>query len=320
MFTIDVFLILESMLTFCLAFLIDVIFGELPDRFHPTLWMGKTASYLKNKLRNSNATIEKINGVVLCLFLLVLFVAPTYFGLSWIRESFGWILQTVVSALVLQTTFAIKCMKQYTMPVADAVKKGDHDKAKQLLPFIVRRNPNDLNKQHIISAAVETIAEGTTDGITSPFFYFALFGVPGAVAYRVINTLDSMVGYKDKEHINIGRFSAKMDTIANYVPARLTAILMIAVAWMLRENWKKSWAILQRDRKNTSSPNAGWTISAMAGALNVKLEKPLCYTIGDSNELSPTHIPKALLIMITTAILFGVLVFLVIIVRTAIFA
>jgi adenosylcobinamide-phosphate synthase len=199
-------------------------------------------------------------------------------------------------------------MEQYTLPVADAVEKKDYDKAKQFLPFIVRRNPDELTFRHIVSAAVETIAEGTTDGITSPFFYFALFGVPGAVAFRVINTLDSMVGYKDKENINIGWFSAKMDTIANYIPARLTAVLMILAAWLLGENWRKSWTVLQRDKKNTASPNAGWTISAMAGALNIQLEKLGFYVIGDNNDLSPIYIFKALRIMRVTAILFGFLV------------
>jgi len=197
-------------------------------------------------------------------------------------------------------------MKQYTLPVADAVEKGDYDRARQLLPFIVRRSPKELTERHIISAAVETIAEGTTDGITSSFFYFALFGVPGAVAFRVVNTLDSMVGYKDRAHINIGWFSAKMDTIANYIPSRLTEVLMMLAALLLRENWRKSWRILQRDRENMASVNAGWTISAMAGALNIQLEKPGFYKIGDNTDLSPIHITKALQIMMLTAILFGV--------------
>ena len=133
-----------------------------------------------------------------------------------------------------------------------------------------------------------------------------MFNVPGAVAFRSVNTLDSMVGYKDLDHINIGWFSAKMDTIANYLPARLTAILMMMAALLLRENWRESWRILQRDRKNTASVNAGWTISAMAGALNIQLEKPSFYKIGDNTDLSPIHITKALRIMMLTAILFGV--------------
>ena len=306
MFTIDISLILDSLLILSLAFLIDLVFGEVPDRIHPTLWMGKVTAYFKSKLKNENSRVEKINGVLLCLLLIVLFVIPVYFMLFWVHEFFGWLPYIVASAIVLQTTFAIKCMKQYTLPVAAAVEKGDYDRARQLLPFIVRRNPTELTKRHIISAAVETIAEGTTDGITSPFFYFALFGVPGAVAFRVVNTLDSMVGYKDLDHINIGWFSAKMDTIANYIPSRLTAILMMLSALLLRENWRKSWRILQRDRKNTASHNAGWTISTMAGALNIQLEKPGFYKIGDNNDLSPTHIIKALRIMVLTATLFGV--------------
>ena len=306
MFTIDISLILDSLLILSLAFLIDLVFGEVPDRIHPTLWMGKVTAYFKSKLKNENSRVEKINGVLLCLLLIVLFVVPVYFMLFWVHEFFGWLPYIVASAIVLQTTFAIKCMKQYTLPVADSVEKGDYDRARQLLPFIVRRNPTELTKRHIISAAVETIAEGTTDGITSPFFYFALFGVPGAVAFRVVNTLDSMVGYKDLDHINIGWFSAKMDTIANYIPSRLTAILMMLSALLLRENWRKSWRILQRDRKNTASHNAGWTISTMAGALNIQLEKPGFYKIGDNNDLSPTHIIKALRIMVLTATLFGV--------------
>jgi adenosylcobinamide-phosphate synthase len=308
MLTINSSLVLDSLLIFFLAFLMDVIFGELPDNIHPTLWMGKVTAYLKPKIRNKNSRIEKINGILLFLLLIALFVVPVLVILFWIRELLGWLPYIVASALILQTTHAIKCMKQYTLPVADAVKKGDFDKAKQLLPYIVRRNPEGLTERHIISAAVETIAEGTTDGITSPFFYYALFGIPGAVAFRVINTLDSMVGYKDQENINIGWFSAKTDTMINYVPARLTGLLMIVATLILRGNWRKSWKILQRDRKKLSSINAGWTIPIMAGALNIQLEKPGYYTIGDNKNLSPAHIQKALQIMLLTAILFALLI------------
>jgi adenosylcobinamide-phosphate synthase len=199
-------------------------------------------------------------------------------------------------------------MRRYTMPIGEAVKNGNYDKARQLLPYIVRRDPSKLSGRQIISAAVESIAESTADGVTSPFLYFVLFGVPGAVAFRVISTLDSMVGYKDREHANIGWFSASMDTIANYVPARLTAVLMVLAALLLRENWRESWRILQRDKKNTASLNAGWTLSAMAGALSVQLEKPGFYKVGDGESLSSTHIIKALRIMALTAVLFSVLV------------
>jgi len=308
MFIINASFLLDSLLIFVLAFLIDLVFGEIPDRIHPTLWMGKITAYLKPKLKNENPTVEKINGVLLCLFLVIVFAAPAYFVIFWVRELLGWLPYIIVSAIILKSSFAIKCMRNYTLPVADAVAKGDYDRAKQLLPLIVRRSPEELTERHIISAAVETIAEGTTDGITSPFFYYALFGVPGAVAFRVVNTLDSMVGYKDPDNINIGWFSAKTDTVANYVPARLTAVLMILSALLLNEDWRESWRILQRDRANTASINAGWTIAAMAGALNIQLEKTGHYKIGDNTNLTPAHITKALRIMLLTATLFGVTV------------
>jgi adenosylcobinamide-phosphate synthase len=308
MFLTDISPLVDSLLIFSLAFLIDIGFGELPDRIHPTVWMGKVIAYLKLKVRSENSRVETINGVLLGLSVIMLFAIPAYFIIFGVRQFFGWIPYIVVSAFLLKFTFALKCMRWYTIPIAEAAKEGDYDKARQLLHYIVRRDPNKLNERQIVSAAVESIAESTTDGITSPFFYFALFGVPGAVAYRVINTLDSMVGYKDKEHANIGWFSASVDTIANYVPARLTAVLMVLAAFFLRENWRESWRILQRDKKNTASLNAGWTLSAMAGALNVQLEKPGFYRLGDGEGLSPSHIMKALRIMLLTAVLFSVLV------------
>ncbi len=308
MFVIDISFLFDSLLIFLLAFLIDLVFGELPDKIHPTLWMGKIAAYFKPKVKSENPRAEKINGILLCIFIILLFAVPLYVVIFLVREFLGWIPYIVVSAFLLSTTIAIKCMKQYTLPVAECLENEDYDKAKELLPFIVRRDPTGLNKRHIISAAVETIAEGTTDGITSPFFYFALFGVPGAVAFRVVNTLDSMIGYKDRDHVNIGWFSASVDTIANYIPARLTSILMILAALFLGENWRKSWRILKREKKNTESLNAGWTLSAMAGALDIQLEKPGFYTIGDGDDLSPSHITKALQIMVLSAILFSILI------------
>ncbi len=308
MFTINISVLVDAVLIFLLAFLIDMTVGEFPDRIHPTVWMGKVIDYFKPKIRSESPRVEMANGVLLGLSVILLFAVPAYLTVFLVQRFFGWIPYIVVSAIVLKSTFALKCMRQYTVPIVDAIKKGDCSKARQSLHYIVRRDPTGLSERHIISAAVESIAESTTDGVTSPFFYFALFGVPGAVAYRVINTLDSMLGYKDQEHRNIGWFSASIDTIANYVPARLTATLMTLAALFLGENWKESRRILKRDKRNTASLNAGWTLAAMAGALSVQLEKPGFYKLGDGEDLSPTHITRAWRIMVLTAVLFGVLV------------
>ena len=309
MFTLDVSWLIDSVFIFALAFLIDLVLGEYPDRIHPTIGIGKIILYLKRKAKNANPRVEKANGVLMALTIMLVVSLPVFVLLFWLRQMpYGEILYIVVGAILFKATFAVAGMGQYTKPIAKALKQNDLAEARKWLPYIVRRDPNTLNVRQIISAAVESIAESTTDGITAPFFFFALFGVPGAFAYRVVNTLDSMVGYKNVENRNIGWFSANLDTIANYIPARLTAYLMVAASFILREDWRESWRILQRDKHKTASPNAGYTISAMAGALNIQLEKQGYYTLGDDHGISPEHISKALRVMTVTAVLFGLVV------------
>jgi adenosylcobinamide-phosphate synthase len=292
-----------------IALLVDLAFGEPPEKIHPTVWMGKVITLLKPRIKSKNSRIERLNGVLLGLFVIALFTAPAYFILPLIQQYFGLIVYMILASLLLKTTFAIKCMEQCTLPIAKAIEQDCIEDARRLLSRIVRRDPKKLNTRQIISAAIESIAEGTVDGITSPLFYYAFFGIPGSIFFRVVNTLDSMVGYKDQEHINIGWFSARLDDLVNYIPARLTALIMITAACLLGENWKNSWRILRRDAHKTESPNAGWSMSAMAGALNVRLEKPGHYMLGDDViALSPKHILRAIKIMRLTVLLFIILV------------
>ncbi len=309
MFTLDFSLFIDSILIFALAFLIDLVLGEYPDRIHPTIGIGKMILYFKRKAKNPNPRVEKANGVLMALTIMLVAALPIFLLLFWLRTlPYGEILYIIVGAILFKATFAIRGMGQYTKPIAEALKQNDLTNARKWLPYIVRRDPNSLNERQIISAAVESIAESTTDGITAPFFFYALLGVPGAFAYRVINTLDSMVGYKNAEFKNIGWFSAKMDTITNYIPARVTAHLMVVAAFLLHEDWRESYRILQRDKHKTASPNAGYTISSMAGALNIQLEKQGCYTLGDDHGIAAEHIFKALRVMTVTSGLFGLIV------------
>jgi adenosylcobinamide-phosphate synthase len=308
MFWLDLSWFVDSVFIFALALLIDLVLGEYPDKIHPTIGIGKLIIYLKRKAKNPNPKMEKANGVFMALAIMLVFALPVFLLLFWLRFSFGSIPYIIVGAILFKATFAVSGMGQYTKPIAAALKRNDLEGARKWLPYIVRRDPNSLNERQIISAAVESIAESTTDGITAPFCFYALFGVPGAFAYRVINTLDSMVGYKNAEYKNIGWFSAKLDTITNYVPARLTAYLMVAAAVLLGEDWRESWRILQRDKHKTASPNAGYTISAMAGALNIQLEKQGYYKLGDDHGITSEHIPRALRVMTLTAVLFGLTV------------
>ncbi len=309
MFWLDPSWLFDSILILSLAFLIDLVLGEYPDKIHPTIGIGKIISHLKRHAKHSNPRVARANGVLVAVVIVLVVSLPVFLLLFWLRQlPYGEIPYIIVGAILFKATFAISGMGQYTKPIAEALKKNDLAGARKWLPYIVRRDPNSLNERQIISAAVESIAESTTDGITAPFFFFAIFGVPGAFAYRVINTLDSMVGYRNEENRNIGWFSAKLDTIANYLPARLTAYLMVAAALLTHEDWHESWRILQRDKHKTASPNAGYTISAMAGALNIQLEKQGYYKLGDEHGISAEHIGKALRVMTLTATLFGLVV------------
>jgi adenosylcobinamide-phosphate synthase len=313
MFWFDVSWFFDSVCIFALAFAIDLALGEYPDRIHPTILIGKLITYFKRKSKNpTHPRREKLNGVLMATTIMLIMALPVFALLFWLRTlpfPYGEVLYIIIGAVLFKATFAISGMGQYTKPIAAALKNNDLAGARKWLPYIVRRDPNTLNERQIISAAVESIAESTTDGITAPFFFYAFLGVPGAFAYRVINTLDSMVGYKNVENRNIGWFSAKLDTYANYLPARITAYLMVAAAFLSREDWRSSWRILQRDKHKTASPNAGFTISAMAGALNIQLEKQGYYTLGDDHgHISGDDIYKALRVMTVTAALFGVVV------------
>lgn len=306
----DVSFFLDSLLIFVLAFLIDLVFGEIPERVHPTVWMGNVIAFYKPKMKNPNYKVEKFYGVLLCIGLIALFAIPAGIILWVVRliPNWGELIYIVLGAIIFKTTFALKSMRHFTYPIEKALIQGNMRKAREWLRNIVRRDPNELDERHILSAAVESIAESTTDGVTSPFFFFAIFGVPGAIAFRAINTLDSMVGYKDAVHKNIGWFSAKMDTITNYIPTRITAVLMVCSAGLLGADWRNSWGILRRDRNKTASPNAGWTISAMAGSLNIQLEKEGYYVLGDGVKILPEDITRAWRIMVLSSILFGVFV------------
>jgi adenosylcobinamide-phosphate synthase len=153
------------------------------------------------------------------------------------------------------------------------------------------------------------MVENLTDFKLSPIIYYGFLGVSGAVAFRAINTLDGIVGFKDKEHINIGWFSAKLDTVANYLLSRLTAVFIVLASPFARGNSRNAWKIMLRDRRKVPSTNHGWPMAAIAGALNVSLEKPGIYVIGDDiEELSARHVRKALRIRDASIILFILLV------------
>jgi adenosylcobinamide-phosphate synthase len=285
-----------------LAIVIDLLLSDpspwspwrLQYKLHPTVWMGKLTEVLESHFKNSNPKIERLNGVFLALIVIITFTLPVYLGLRFVYTLLGFLVYVLVAAVVLKLTICIKLETDWGIAVAKAIESGDLTEARKYAHFS-RRDSRDLTGSQIGSAVIESMAENLIDFKLSPILSYAFFGVSGAVAFRAVNTLDGMVGFKDPEHINIGWFSATLDTISNYIPARLTTILVVLASAILGEDYKGAWAIAQRDHAKTPSRNHGWPMAAMAGALRIQLEKPGQYILGEqTEELSPNKIIDAL--------------------------
>ena len=290
---------LDLIIIIIIALMVDLIFGELPAKIHPVVWMGKLIDYFKDYLIKYRS---KISGIILTLLIALIFTLATYVLLYLL--AFNHVVYILFSALILSTTFAIKAL----LDSANGIKSDlsiDIDKARKSMSYLVSRRTTELSKEEIISAAIETLTENITDSVIAPLFYAYIFSVPGAVAYRVINTLDAMVGYKTPENMEIGWFPAKTDDVLNYIPARITGFLIVVASALLRKNWKNAYSIMKRDARNPESPNSGYPMAAAAGALGIKLKKIDHYEIGDDIEvLNPDKISEAVLLSEVTVGLF----------------
>lgn len=280
----------------------DWLFGDPPNMYHPVAWLGRLIGYCVPRLKGG---AEKAKGVTFAVLLVVAIALAVHFIIFASMHLAGLVALTVASAIILKITIAVRGMERHARAIMSRLEDGDLAGARQNLSMIVRRRTDDLDEQHVLSATIECVSESTVDGITAPIFYYSLFGPAGAFACRAISTLDSMVGYKDDYFKELGWMSARLDTLANYIPARITAFLMVVSAKMLGADWKNSLSMLHRDHAKTFSPNAGYPMATMAGALRVRLEKIGQYSLGDEQE--PASLEKcstAISIMKLTTLLF----------------
>jgi adenosylcobinamide-phosphate synthase len=302
-------LLVESILVVSFALVLDLTLGDPRTKFHPTAWIGSFIAKLTPHTKNSSENLEKLGGVFIILISIGIVVSLVIFldiGINLISVDYIYIVVSVIAgSVLLKSTIAIKGMEKHAVAVVAALEQDDISSARDNLSMIVKRNTKNLDKNHVYSGVLESISENTVDGITGPLFYFAFFGLPGAFVYRVVNTADSMIGYKTDIFKNVGWFGANCDKILNYIPSRLTGFIMVLSAMILGNNWKKSFEIMIRDGKKTPSPNAGYPMAAIAGALGAKFEKIDHYSLGDGNiSFTKDHVRSAILIMKVTSILF----------------
>jgi adenosylcobinamide-phosphate synthase len=302
-------MIIESFFIIGLAILLDFKFGDPKNKYHPTSWIGTLIAKLTPIAKNEHPIIEKFGGICIVTItsgLVVLLLFALNIGITLITIDYvSLIVSVIVGGLLLKTTIAIHGMEKHAKSVLESLDEENLDMARNHLSMIVKRNTKNLDKNHVLSGVLESISENTVDGITGPLFYYALFGLSGAFVYRVINTADSMIGYKTDIFKNIGWFAATCDSILNYIPSRLTGLVMIISAAILHNNWKESYKIMIRDGKKTESPNAGYPMAALAGALETKFEKINHYKLGDGETvLTKEHVHSAISIMKLTSVLF----------------
>ena len=302
-------MIIESIAIIFFALTIDFTLGDPKNKFHPTAWIGSLIARITPSLKNSSNTLEKLGGIILIMIssaIVASLIILLDVGINMITTDYlSIIISIIVSGILLKTTIAIKGMEKHALAVVNSLENNNIISARNNLSMIVKRNTKDLDENHVFSGVVESISENTVDGITGPLFYFGLFGLPGAFVYRVINTADSMIGYRTNMFKNIGWFAANCDTILNYIPSRLTGFVMILSAMILGYDWKRSYKIMIRDGGKTQSPNAGYPMAAIAGALETRFEKIDHYFLGDGKvSFSKEHVKSTITLMKVTSIIF----------------
>lgn len=293
------------------GFVWALFFGDPPNKYHPLAWFGSFVNILIPTLKSKtdNSLLEKLNGIFFLLFIIIILSLLTYYLSIQFYIIFGLVGFVFYSILSVKFSIAISTMEEHVNIIADSLKKNDIEKARNNLSYIVSRDTESLNQEHVMSGTIESIAESPVDGIISPIFYFSFFGPTGAIVCRIINTLDSMIGYADSYNYHIGWMTAKTDTLMNYIPSRICAILIVLSAKIIGADSKNSIRILREHCHNTTSINAGYPISAMAGALRVKLEKLGQYEVGLAiDSLSIKKFQIAIGIMKITAVLFCIIV------------
>lgn len=259
-------------ISIAIGYILDLILGDPYSIPHPVIAIGKLVTFCTNRLLNENNTSyrKRINGLIMVL-IVVLASAFVPFCILYLAYSIHICAGVIVESIMCWQILAAKSLKIESTKVEKALKENNIEKARYNVSMIVGRDTKELDAEGITKAAVETVAENSSDGVIAPLFYMLSGGAVLGFLYKGINTLDSMAGYKNDKYIDFGMAAAKLDDIANFIPARISAFLMILSAFILKFDAKNAWRIFKRDRYKSTSPNSGQTEAACAGALGIEL-------------------------------------------------
>ncbi|MHB1415350.1 MAG: cobalamin biosynthesis protein [Chloroflexota bacterium] len=300
------------------ALAVDLLLGEIPAAVHPVVWVGRLIARLE-KLPVRGVAPQLAYGVFMVTVGVLVFIIPAAWVLIYLREH-ALPVYFVLGVLLLKSTFAVRGLLRAAEGVRLPLAAGRLDEARHGLRSLVSRDTSDLDEPLIAAAAVESVAENSGDAFVAPAFYFVLFGVPGALAYRVVNTYDSMIGYHGRYEY-LGKAAARLDDALNLIPARLTGLLVVVASALRGASAGRAWRAMLAYHGFTESPNAGWPMSAMAGALGVRLEKVGHYRLGDGTApLGAASIARANAVAGLALGLAAALALLALVVRYAYFA
>lgn len=293
---------LDFVLILAGALVFDTTVGEPPYWAHPVVWMGKAISGWERLFSSRSHSVQFLYGTVITLVTLALFAVPVYYLLVWL-DGISPVLYIIVAAVLFKMSFSIRELRRTAVSIRKLMLNDRLQQTRYEMRALVSRNTDDMPEVGLASAAVESVAESICDSIVAPVFYFMIMGVPGAIGYRVINTFDSMIGYHGRYEY-LGKFAARVDDIVNYIPSRISVVLILAAAVLMRKNAGRSWKIALQEHGKTDSPNAGWTMAAVAGALNIRLEKMGSYVLcSTGNTPEANTISESVRLMMLVALL-----------------
>lgn len=274
----------DHQISLVLALALDALLGDPSNPYHPVAWMGAGIGLAQRHAPETGAGRQLVYGGLISLGGTILIAGMGWMlerGVLWLPRPLRWL----AMAAILKTTLSLRGLDRAAGEVYAALKADNLPEARRLVAWhLVSRDTSQLNQAQVSAAAIESVAENTSDGLIAPLVYFSLFGLPGALAYRFANTCDSMLGYRDAAREWLGKIPAHFDDLLNLIPARLTALALVMAARFTGDDSAGAFSVWRRDRHKTISPNAGHPMSAAAGALGVELEKTGQYRLGEGRR------------------------------------